>query len=148
MNYAEQLKSPMWQKKRLKILQRDNFTCLLCSDTETELHIHHKEYKSGKKPWEYEDSNFQTFCKYCHCIVECFKEYKLTPIISNKYFMDKCNIWVISTILNSQKHGLILAINYYSDESNTQELITTIERTEFKGINTLFDHAEKLIKNG
>ena len=144
--YIEKLKNPLWQKKRLEILNRDNFTCVLCSDTETELHIHHKGYKWGNKPWEYPDDNFQTLCKRCHLIIESFKDKKLTAIISSKYFMNEHKIWVISTIFNSPDYGLVLAINYYSDESNTQELVTMIELTEFKGINTLFDHAAKLIK--
>jgi len=52
LTYSEKLKDPRWQKKRLEILSRDKFTCQLCSDKETELHIHHNEYFPGKKPWE------------------------------------------------------------------------------------------------
>lgn len=66
MTYSEKLKNPSWQKKRLQILERDEFTCLICGDTETELHIHHKEYIKGHEPWDYEDTNFVTACKHCH----------------------------------------------------------------------------------
>lgn len=145
-SYTEQLKSPKWQKKRLEILERDSFTCQLCSDTETELHIHHKSYEKGKKAWEYEDGNFQTLCKHCHKVVESFKDYKLTPVISSKYFVEDFNRFVISTIFNSKEYGLVLAINYYQEKTGEFLLVTMIEKTPFKDINKLFNHAEKLIK--
>ena len=51
--YSDKLKSPKWQKKRLEILQRDNFTCFNCGDTERTLHVHHESYIKGKEPWDY-----------------------------------------------------------------------------------------------
>ena len=144
--YSEKLKNPLWQKKRLEILNRDNFTGVLCSDTETELHIHHKEYKWGNKPWEYPEDNFQTLCKRCHKIVEYFKDYNLTPLISSKYQMVDDSHWVISTIFKESNNELTLAMNYYSDDTNKLELITLLSNSEFKGISTLFSHAEKLFK--
>lgn len=69
-SYADKLLSPKWQKKRLEILNRDGFKCALCSDEETTLHIHHKSYKSGCEPWEYDNSNLITLCKECHECVE------------------------------------------------------------------------------
>lgn len=63
-SYSEKLKDPRWQKKRLEILNRDNFTCLLCSDTETELHINHLQY-SGE-PWDAPNDCLETLCKDCH----------------------------------------------------------------------------------
>lgn len=63
-NYSEKLRSPKWQKKRLEILSRDNFTCQYCKDAETELHIHHLEY-SGE-PWQVENDKLITLCKNCH----------------------------------------------------------------------------------
>ena len=44
MAYSEKLKNPKWQKKRLEILNRDNFTCIKCGDKETTLQIHHFKY--------------------------------------------------------------------------------------------------------
>lgn len=65
--YAEKLKHPLWQKKRLKILERDGFKCQLCSDEETELQVHHLKYTG--EPWEAPDKDLQTLCKHCHSIV-------------------------------------------------------------------------------
>lgn len=68
MNYSEQLKSPMWQKKRLEIMQRDNFTCKRCLCNNKTLNVHHVRYLKNKKAWEYKDSNYLTLCEDCHSI--------------------------------------------------------------------------------
>lgn len=65
-NYYELLKHPQWQKKRLKILERDNWTCQFCEETEKELQIHHKHYEYNKNPWDYEDEFLIKLCKSCH----------------------------------------------------------------------------------
>ena len=65
-NYKDYLKHPLWQRKRLLICDRDNWTCQKCNDSETELQVHHKHYRSGLKPWEYSDSELITLCANCH----------------------------------------------------------------------------------
>lgn len=70
MTYAEKLKDPRWQKKRLEVLGRDNFTCLMCGDTETELHIHHEYYPNSMNPWDIDIDDLTTYCKHCHSLVE------------------------------------------------------------------------------
>ena len=67
--YSEYLKNPKWQKKRLEILSRDNFSCVVCGngiETDTALHVHHLSYMKGRMPWEYDNSNFVTLCEHCH----------------------------------------------------------------------------------
>ena len=64
--YSEKLKDPRWQKKRLEILERDEFTCQLCFDSESTLMVHHKVYDKTKEPWEYENSELVTLCQSCH----------------------------------------------------------------------------------
>lgn len=66
MTYSEQIESPHWQRKRLEILNRDNFTCVICQDKESKLHVHHGVYLKGLKAWEYEDKYLHTLCKSCH----------------------------------------------------------------------------------
>ena len=46
-DYTELLKDPRWQRKRLKIFERDEFKCRRCNDEFTNLHIHHLYYKNG-----------------------------------------------------------------------------------------------------
>jgi hypothetical protein len=69
MTYRERLQNPNWQKKRLVILERDNFSCLQCGDgikNNVTLQVHHKQYIFGREPWDYDDSNFETLCTPCH----------------------------------------------------------------------------------
>lgn len=68
--YSELLKDPRWQRKRLEILQRDNWTCRQCGSTEDTLHVHHHYYEKGKKPWEYDDRILITLCEGCHYLEE------------------------------------------------------------------------------
>jgi hypothetical protein len=65
-NYVAMLKDPRWQKKRLEIMQRDNFTCQHCGCTDKSLQVHHLWYSSLKKPWEYNDESLITLCEHCH----------------------------------------------------------------------------------
>lgn len=64
--YREWLKHPNWQRKRLEILERDNFTCVLCGTSEHTLHVHHWRYIWGRKPWEYAAEDLATLCEECH----------------------------------------------------------------------------------
>lgn len=65
-SYADKLKHPKWQKKRLDIMNRDNFACCECGDKDTMLNVHHFIYKNGREPWDYDDTNFSTLCEVCH----------------------------------------------------------------------------------
>jgi hypothetical protein len=64
--YSEKFKDPRWQKLRLKVLERDKWTCQHCYDTENTLAVHHKYYIKGKEPWDYPLSAFMTLCEDCH----------------------------------------------------------------------------------
>ncbi|HOY33472.1 MAG TPA: HNH endonuclease [Bacteroidales bacterium] len=66
MTYAEQLKSPKWQKKRLNIMERDQFRCQDCGSIDDQLHVHHLFYLQGKKAWDYPDEFYITLCDKCH----------------------------------------------------------------------------------
>jgi hypothetical protein len=64
--YIELLKDPRWQKKRLEILNRDEWCCISCYNAELTLHVHHLKYDSGKMPWEYDNRFLVTLCENCH----------------------------------------------------------------------------------
>jgi hypothetical protein len=63
--YLQKLKDPRWQKKRLEIFERDEFTCQWCYDSQSTLHVHHIKYTTGN-PWEEENENLITLCEDCH----------------------------------------------------------------------------------
>lgn len=65
-SYAEKLRDPRWQKKRLLVMERDAWCCQSCYDPETTLHVHHRIYLANTDPWEYPDSLLVTLCEDCH----------------------------------------------------------------------------------
>ena len=66
MEYSEKLKDPRWQKKRLEILERDDWRCQKCLDGNTTLHVHHRKYLPNSDPWDYPDHLLITLCENCH----------------------------------------------------------------------------------
>lgn len=73
-SYWEQLKDPRWQKMRLEILDREEFTCQDCGEKDKTLHVHHTYYEKGKAPWEYSPSSLLVLCEDCHGYMHQTKE--------------------------------------------------------------------------
>ncbi len=69
MDYSEKLRDPRWQKKRLEVMQRDNFRCRICHGEEMTLNVHHIEYEK-KDPWDANGKNLVTLCEDCHGVVK------------------------------------------------------------------------------
>lgn len=82
--YHEQLLDPRWQRKRLKILERDQFRCQFCGDEDSTLHVHHVHYAvKGTAPWDYRDSSLLSMCEGCHKFEEESLPQARTDIIAN-----------------------------------------------------------------
>lgn len=66
--YAQKLRDPRWQKMRLNVMERDNFTCRECASKDKTLNVHHCFYYSHKQvdPWEYPVGSLITLCEDCH----------------------------------------------------------------------------------
>lgn len=64
--YREKLLDPRWQKRRLEILNRDEFVCQKCFDDKSTLHIHHLYYTADAEPWDAADGQLITLCAECH----------------------------------------------------------------------------------
>jgi len=89
MNYKELLKHPKWQKKRLEIMERDNWKCIGCHAEDKTLHVHHEIYFKGKKPWEYDEKHLKTYCLDCH------KDYHdVMDLYKSQSFGDKKNFYL------------------------------------------------------
>ena len=94
-SYADKLKDPKWQKKRLEVLSYRNFKCQECGDSEQTLHIHHPYYEKGKEPWDYDAYILMCLCEVCHKERHYFEsiltgyvnEIKSNPNLSLTYFM-------------------------------------------------------------
>lgn len=65
-SYYELLKHPLWQRKRLEVLQRAGFACESCGTSDETLHVHHSYYEKGLAPWEYPDLSLHCLCERCH----------------------------------------------------------------------------------
>lgn len=65
-SYQDKLKDPRWQKKRLEILERDEWTCQRCYSQKDTLNVHHRKYLPNKDPWECPNELLITLCQSCH----------------------------------------------------------------------------------
>jgi hypothetical protein len=65
-SYSQKLRDPRWQKRRLEVLQTQEWTCVCCSAQEKTFHVHHKHYVQGREPWEYDDDQLAVLCESCH----------------------------------------------------------------------------------
>lgn len=66
VTYAEKLKDPRWQKKRLEVLETAQFKCIRCGSGNKFLHVHHGYYSRDLEPWDYPDSSLWSLCEECH----------------------------------------------------------------------------------
>lgn len=64
-SYSDMLRDMRWQRKRLKIMERDRWRCRWCMADNT-LQVHHKRYVRGRPPWEAPDHHLITLCERCH----------------------------------------------------------------------------------
>ena len=73
MTYAEKLKDQRWLQFRAAYIGRrsdDHGTvCDECGEDtplNTVFHVHHRIYRNGFEPWEYEDAELMLLCRRCH----------------------------------------------------------------------------------
>ena len=66
LTYREQLLHPNWQRKRLEMLEKAQWTCGNCGETEATLHVHHRRYVKGRMVWDYDEEELEVLCDSCH----------------------------------------------------------------------------------
>lgn len=120
MTYAEKLRDPRWQKKRLKVMERDGFACRKCSDTTKTLHVHHNYYLPDSAPWEYMDSALFTVCDDCHAEEEAGKKHldELIALLLRQ-----------GGALNTDVHALSVLINDITDQGENAAGIPLIRNS-------------------
>lgn len=101
LSYAEMLKDPRWQKKRLEVMQRDGFICQHCLSEDKPLQVHHLVYEKDKKPWEYADEDLITLCEECHQreTEENSEIYGYFKILVGQFKKSKLSLPVLNSIL-------------------------------------------------
>jgi len=135
--YAEKLKSPQWQKKRLEIMSRDKFTCRVCGDYETELHVHHKEYIDGNDPWDYPNSFLTTLCCHCHYEIEKLKNEGITDGIK----IYKSNNWQDGSRIIFSVHNNVCTMRIYDGSDKYITGFNFSSKYEMKDIVKMFNKA-------
>lgn len=146
MTYAEKLKDPRWQRKRLYILDRDNFTCIYCGDSSSTLHVHHKKYFG--EPWEAEDKELETCCQFCHKVIEqCKKDSPESKILKiRKTFQEDMGVMrMIGFAENNEADYSVIIYAVYVDTMETI-WITNIHEKSLYGLVTFFESEKEKIK--
>lgn len=102
--YGEKLKDPRWQKVRLQVFERDQWTCKYCKDPKSSLHVHHTEYAG--EPWDVPIEKLITLCEYCHLLIETgeFKDRKIVRFL--KYIVGDYKVIVTVTEDNKGKRHM------------------------------------------
>ena len=75
LEYNEYLKSPTWRRRRMKVIRRDNYECVVCGQQGKKvlrnminyIDVHHETYKyfQSKNP-QNEIDHCITICRKCH----------------------------------------------------------------------------------
>lgn len=139
--YAEKLKDPRWQKCRLDVLSRDGFTCQLCGDKETELHVHHLEYEFNKEPWGYPLTNFVAYCRHCHAAVEHLKKSYPDKVLKcqKRLLGGDTPIYMLLALMKSELKSCVAVISFDPDFN--------LEVHSILGPNTIRDMASLIQQN-
>lgn len=116
--YSKKLLNPLWQKKRLKILERDKWICQWCGDKESTLHVHHLIYAEGMDPWKYEDDLLLTICQTCHD-----KEYK-NRVKDEKTLLNSFKVKAFSSSDLFKISSFIFSLPYKNNRRLETEIIT------------------------
>ena len=148
MSYAEKLKDPRWQKKRLEILEAAGWKCeflgvgLCNSGDNATLHVHHKCYKRNTDPWDYPSFVYSVLCDDCHKWVQGAMEEVHLCIARNSNLF-----WLLDAISRKSKdkdtenfsRSLSVAISLgveLGDVARIVEPLTSIAETSFtQGLN-------------
>lgn len=140
MTYTEKLKHPNWQKRRLEVLNRDDFTCQECLDKNKTLHVHHLTYEYGRDPWDYPLYYFVTLCEDCHLVVEENKKVYENDILKSfrlnftNEFMRKCVQSVFNGFSSMGLHAIFLRL-WELGEDNSIEAMQQYEKLRIDGKN-------------
>lgn len=115
ISYTDKLKDPRWQRKRLEIMQRDNWKCKLCGDEKTTLNVHHILYIKGLDPWEYDNKHLTTLCEECHNEVELLKKDGMPNFEQTEIFKRRAENGMLYFIIRHQ--DFLILKSYYADSS-------------------------------
>lgn len=142
-SYRDLLKHPEWQRKRTEVLNRDDFTCQLCGDKGTTLHVHHHQYIGGNLPWEYPLENFITYCEICHQIVESLKEtnYQLLSLSkADEQILPHSIVLARDTDVDE----IVVLTYWFNSKEKKAYLMMRLSKSHLQALSNLITLAQKL----
>lgn len=137
--YSEKLKDPRWQKLRLLVFERDDFSCRLCGDKQTTLHVHHTEYSGN--PWQVDIQTLYTICEHCHLIISLDKKLpsKILGVIKS---ISEGNVLIAFAVDDSLEKIIIF---YSISGSTVTPLVAVTEQTNAR-FNEILSNNRELLK--
>jgi len=142
--YAEKLRDPRWQKKRLEIMQRDQFTCQHCQDKASTLNVHHATYVKGWEPWEYPPHMLITVCEPCH---EKIEEVKIRLLMTAT---EQIPMWKLLATLDSGKLQIWDSLKDWHEATldESDDGLVALESSTFELISIFMDlYNTAMLKN-
>ena len=148
--YWEKLKDPRWQRRRLEIMERDNFKCRHCRSDSNTLNVHHRVYNKGAQPWDYDDHLLITLCESCHESAEKARA-SVASLMGANRIMDKDMVCIAEALSSDPDHltflgwavgEIAMAINLQKRVFDKRELNTEDDDCcEFKeAVNNAVEH--------
>lgn len=117
MSYAEDLKHPRWQERRLRVLEAAGFRCQRCDSNERQLHAHHKVYLRGHRLWDYPDGQLECLCDQCHDAAHAHKERLEVELAKHPTSM----LPTITTLMD--KLGAVMTAVYPAQRTDAQNAL-------------------------
>tara|TARA_R110000868_G_scaffold377110_1_gene642389 strand:- start:42 stop:581 length:540 start_codon:yes stop_codon:yes gene_type:complete len=109
--FASKYRDPRWQKRRLEIMSNAGFACEECLNKAATLNVHHKFYKKGASPWEYNDSELMCLCEICHHEYHVNKKKIERHLLGFKF----CELPFL--------HGILMGLNFGNCDLETVRII-------------------------
>ena len=134
-SYAEKLKDPRWQKKRLEVLNRDGWRCQCCEGQDLELHVHHAVYRRNADPWDYDNSELASLCKSCHANVERIID-DFRRMLPRSSPSKLSSIWAVILWLSTISDDEALVVNLATDaiDSNSKSLLASAAKLIYDAV--------------
>lgn len=104
--YQAELSTKHWQDRSHAIKTRDNLKCQAfnCATPDSPLQVHHIDYISHQRPWQYPDDMLVSLCSTCHEKEQTRYHFEsnLFTALKMKGFL-ACDILALTTLLYVDK---------------------------------------------
>jgi hypothetical protein len=126
-SYLDKLKDPRWQRKRLEIFERDNFTCRLCNDNLSQLQLHHLIYFKKEIPiWDYNNNLLITLCDSCHAVEQKKKDINIFSMFLINHICDLTNLTILELMKYFEEIDYLIGNEDYSKNEAFKKLLLNL----------------------